>query len=76
MGFHDHRGHVPDIKYFCLGYGYGTKCDSCQRYSDWLKLNELPNEERLVKQCNMVRIEEDLCILNDRKYFNLMKEKK
>lgn len=70
MGFHDHRGHVVKEKeYYCLGYGSNNKCDNCQREKTWLDLNKLPNQERLDKQKNMIRVEEDLCVLNGRKYF-------
>lgn len=58
-------------RHICLGYGTGTKCDTCDNYKHWLNIDLLDEEERKKNLSNSLRIEEDLCVLNGRPYFKL-----
>lgn len=46
---------------FCLRVGCMSKCDSCQHGQSWDALNELPEEQRKLRQSKMKRVDESLC---------------
>ena len=57
---------------FCLGVGCMAKCKSCIHEEVWKELNELDNEERLLHQSGMHRINETQCQITSGCYYKPM----
>ena len=53
---------------YCLGNGE-IGCDHCVQPKNWAVLNKMPDSWRLEKQKTMKRIDDTMCIINDRKNF-------
>jgi hypothetical protein len=53
---------------YCLGNG-ALKCDGCLKEKNWQTLNKLPDNLRKQIQAKLTRIDDSVCILKGRPWF-------